>query len=50
VTAAANTPDVTDAQWMQAALVQAQAAGSAGEVPVGAVVVQGSRVTNSSQL
>jgi tRNA(adenine34) deaminase len=28
-----------DAQWMQAALAQAQAAGAAGEVPVGAVVL-----------
>jgi len=31
----------TDAHWMRQALAQAQAAGQAGEVPVGAVVVGG---------
>lgn len=34
-----NTSEQADAQWMLAALAQAQAAGAAGEVPVGAVVV-----------
>lgn len=34
---------------MQAALVQAQAAGYAGEVPVGAVVVQGGRVIGAGR-
>lgn len=33
-----------DAHWMREALAQAQQAGAAGEVPVGAVVVQGGRV------
>ncbi len=33
-----------DAHWMRLALAEAQAAGAAGEVPVGAVVVQGDRV------
>lgn len=34
----------TDAHWMRQALAQAQAAGQAGEVPVGAVVVRGGEV------
>ena len=34
----------TDAHWMRQALVQAQAAAQAGEVPVGAVVVRGGEV------
>ena len=34
----------TDAYWMRQALAQAQAAGQAGEVPVGAVVVRGGEV------
>ncbi|MFN3375121.1 MAG: tRNA adenosine(34) deaminase TadA [Burkholderiaceae bacterium] len=33
-----------DARWMRAALAEAQAAQAAGEVPVGAVVVQGGQV------
>jgi len=34
-----------DARWMRLALVEAQAAASAGEVPVGAVVVKDGQVT-----
>ncbi|MCB1987328.1 MAG: tRNA adenosine(34) deaminase TadA [Burkholderiaceae bacterium] len=34
----------TDAHWMRQALAQAQAAGQAGEVPVGAVVMRGGEV------
>ena len=34
----------TDVHWMRQALAQAQAAGQAGEVPVGAVVVRGGEV------
>ncbi len=34
----------TDVYWMRQALAQAQAAGQAGEVPVGAVVVRGGEV------
>lgn len=34
-----NALEVSDAQWMRMALEQARAAGAAGEVPVGAVVV-----------
>jgi len=33
-----------DTEWMQAALIQAQLAGAAGEVPVGAVVVLGGKI------
>ena len=39
-----HTPNPLDAQWMRAALMQAQAAGAAGEVPVGAVVVLDGRI------
>jgi len=41
-----NSPHspLNDAHWMREALAQAQQAGAEGEVPVGAVVVQGGRV------
>ena len=39
-----KTPAETDDAWMAEALAQARAAGARGEVPVGAIVVQGERV------
>jgi tRNA(adenine34) deaminase len=37
----AGTPRTSDAKWMQAALDEARSAAAAGDVPVGAIVVQG---------
>ena len=44
-----SVPDVSppDDEWMEAALEQARAAAALGEVPVGAVVVQGTRLVAS---
>jgi tRNA(adenine34) deaminase len=44
---AAPAPD--DASWMELALEQAKAAGAAGEVPVGAVIVQGEEIVGLGQ-
>jgi tRNA(adenine34) deaminase len=40
---------VSDAQWMRIALMQAQSAGAAGEVPVGAVVVHHGQIIGVGQ-
>lgn len=40
---------VADAQWMRIALMQAQTAGAAGEVPVGAVVVRHGQIIGVGQ-
>jgi len=39
-----HTDPAQDAHWMQSALAEARAAAAAGEVPVGAVVVQGGQI------
>jgi tRNA(adenine34) deaminase len=38
-----------DKQFMRAAIVEAQAAGEAGEVPIGAIVVQGDQIVGRGQ-